>query len=188
MTRHFFWQGLDGIGLEHLILQQSNTGIFADSWVIGQVDSEPFRLHYTLRCDTHWRIRSLTAAVLTPELRHIEVTVDEEGVWTDRFNNAIEELDGCVDLDISATPFTNSLPIRRLALKPGEAAVIEVAYLSIPDLEWRLSMQRYTCLTQDATGARYQFESLRSGYRSEIEVDKDGIVIYYPQLFKLSSS
>ncbi|MFN8443238.1 MAG: putative glycolipid-binding domain-containing protein [Caldilineaceae bacterium] len=187
MNRHFFWQALDGIGLEHLILQQSNNGLFADSWVIGQVDSEPFRLHYTLRCDAQWRTRSVTAAVLTPELRHIEITVDEEGVWTDSFNNSIEELDGCVDLDISATPFTNTLPIRRLGLKEGEAAVIEVAYLSIPDLEWRLSMQRYTCLTQSATGARYQFESIRSGFRAEIEVNKDGIVTFYPQLFKLYS-
>ncbi len=83
MTRHFFWQGLDSIGLEHLILQQGSDGIFADSWVIGQVDGEPFRLHYTVRCDTKWRTRSITAAVLTPQLRHIEVTVDEEGIWTD---------------------------------------------------------------------------------------------------------
>ena len=94
MKQHYFWQAVDGIGLEHLLLRQTADGIFADSWVIGEVEGEPFRLHYTLRCDRQWRTRVVTAAVLTPELRHIEVTVDEEGVWTDRFNNAIEELDG----------------------------------------------------------------------------------------------
>lgn len=184
MNRHLFWQALEGNGLEHLLLQAQGNGIFADSWVIGEVDGEPFRLHYTIHCDRQWRTRSLTAAVLTPTLRHIEVTVDEEGVWTDRFNNSIEELDGCVDLDISATPFTNTLPIKRLGLQPGEAAVIEVAYLSIPDLEWRLSMQRYHCLSETATGYRYRFESLRSGFTADINVDKMGLVTQYPGLFK----
>lgn len=187
MIRHYFWQALEGIGLEHLILQEANAGIFADSWVIGEVKGEPFRLHYTVTCDNQWRTRVVTAAVLTPELRHIEMTVNEEGVWTDRFNNAIEELDGCVDLDISATPFTNTLPLRRLSLRSGEAAVIDVAYLSIPDLEWRLSMQRYTCLQRTSKSARYHFESLRSGFQAEIEVDRQSIVTTYPGLFDRKS-
>ena len=183
MKQHYFWQAVDGIGLEHLLLRQTADGIFADSWVIGEVEGEPFRLHYTLHCDSQWRTRVVTAAVLTPELKHIEVTVNEEGVWTDRFNNAIEELDGCVDLDISATPFTNTLPIRRVSLQSGEAAVFEVAYLSIPDLEWRLSMQRYTCLQRTNKGARYRFESLRSGFTAEIAVDSEGLVTHYEGLF-----
>lgn len=183
MNKHYFWQAVDGVGLEHLLLQTTPSGIFADSWVIGEVEGEPFRLHYTIRCDPQWRTRVVTAAVLTPELRHIEVTIDDEGVWTDRFNNAIEELDGCVDLDISATPFTNTLPIRRVPLRPGEAAVIEVAYLSIPDLEWRLSMQRYTCLQKNKRNAHYRFESLRSGFETEIVVDDEGFVTEYPGLF-----
>ena len=136
-----------------------------------------------MTCDSRWRTQTVTAAVLTPTLRHIEVTVNEEGVWTDRFNNAIEALDGCVDLDISATPFTNTLPIRRVPLRPGEAAVIEVAYLSVPDLEWQLSMQRYTCKAQTVSGARYHFESLRSGFEAEITVDSEGFVLNYPGFF-----
>ena len=35
---------------------------------------------------------------------------------------------GCEYVDISETPFTNTLVIRRLGLTPGESADISVAY------------------------------------------------------------
>lgn len=44
-------------------------------------------------------------------------------------------------------------------------------------------MQRYTCLQRTNKGARYHFESLRSGFEAEISVDKDGFVTEYPGLF-----
>ena len=90
-------------------------------------------------------------------------------------------LDGAIDVDISATPFTNTLPIRRLQLAPGDSAEIRTAYIHLPDLEIVRDPQRYTCLEPLR---RYRYESLDSDFVREIEVDADGLVVTYPGLFK----
>ncbi|TIX08721.1 MAG: hypothetical protein E5V44_11050, partial [Mesorhizobium sp.] len=39
----------------------------------------------------------------------------------------------------------------------------------------------YTCLDEDR---RYLYESLRSGFRREIEVDREGLVVTYPDFWQ----
>ena len=46
---------------------------------------------------------------------------------------------GCIDVDIRATPFTNTLPIRRLALQPGESRDLRMAFIDVPGLDVRPS-------------------------------------------------
>ena len=41
-----------------------------------------------------------------------------------------------IDVDISATPFTNTLPIRRLGLQPGEFAELDVAFVDAPAMRF----------------------------------------------------
>ena len=45
---------------------------------------------------------------------------DGEGHWQENGKDR-PDLHGCIDIDIQATPFTNTLPIRRLGLKTGES-------------------------------------------------------------------
>lgn len=49
MKQHYFWQAVDGIGLEHLLLRQTADGHFADSWVIGEVEGAS-HFDCTTRC------------------------------------------------------------------------------------------------------------------------------------------
>ena len=86
-----------------------------------------------------------------------------------------------IDVDLSATPFTNTLPIRRLGLRGGQAETIRVVYVRFPGLEVTLERQRYTCLEP---GRRYRYESVDSDFTREIEVDPDGLVVTYPGLFR----
>jgi hypothetical protein len=44
------------------------------------------------------------------------------------------DLAGAVDIDISVSPFTNTLPIRRLRLARGLAADLTMAYVRVPEL------------------------------------------------------
>ncbi|MEZ5648695.1 MAG: putative glycolipid-binding domain-containing protein, partial [Alphaproteobacteria bacterium] len=110
---------------------------------------------------------------------------DGEGQWKDQNGILVSELDGCIDIDISATPFTNTLPIRRLNLKQGEAADLSVVYIAVPELAPRKVRQRYTCLEP---GKIYRYEGLDSGFAAEITVDDDGLVIDYPGIFRRMSS
>jgi hypothetical protein len=111
----------------------------------------------------------------------VELASDGDGRWRDGAGARLPELDGAVDIDISATPFTNTLPIRRLGLGRGAAREIAVAYVRLPALDLTIERQRYTCLDD---GRRYRFESLDGSFASEIEVDADGLVTLYPGLFR----
>ena len=96
-------------------------------------------------------------------------------------------LKGCLDVDISATPFTNTLPIRRLALQPGSSATLSMVYIAVPRMQVEVTQQRYTCLEVAPSGGRYRFESLRNGvssFTAELPVDRDGLVVDYPGLFR----
>jgi hypothetical protein len=91
----------------------------------------------------------------------------------------LPEFDGCLDIDISATPFTNSLPIRRLHLQPGQAEEIRVLFIDVPTLEIEHADQRYTGLADGAV----RFESLGTDFVRELAIDPDGLVVTYPGLF-----
>jgi hypothetical protein len=51
----------------------------------------------------------------------------------------------------------------------------------VPSLNVTADPQRYTCLEPMR---RYRFESLDSDFVREIEVDKNGLVVLYPGLFR----
>ncbi|MBA3412108.1 MAG: putative glycolipid-binding domain-containing protein [Actinobacteria bacterium] len=55
-----------------------------------------------------------------------ELRANGRGEWRGSDGRARAEFAGCIDVDVSTTPFTNSLPVRRLELEPGDSAVIEV--------------------------------------------------------------
>ena len=96
----------------------------------------------------------------------------------------MRELDGWIDVDISATPFTNTLPIRRLGLEHGESEELTVTYIRVPELLVGPERQRYGCLEAQTDGGLYRFEALPSGFTAELPVDVDGLVIDYPGLFR----
>jgi uncharacterized protein len=117
---------------------------------------------------------------LIGESRNLVLRADGHGHWWDGEGGMLPALEGCVDLDISATPFTNTLPIRRLGLSETESREIRAAYISVPDLSAVAVEQRYTCLSLNRI---YRYEGLFRGFVTELSVDEDGFVTDYPGLF-----
>jgi uncharacterized protein len=184
VEREVMWAPWEGPGLEHLRLVTSGSGIVANGLVIGLEAGRPFRIGYEIRCDGRWRVREVRAAAPDLERPVLELLADGEGHWKRGGGEPIPELDGCIDVDISATPFTNTLPIRRLGLEPGESADVDVAYVRVPELLVGPERQRYGCLEVRTDGGLYHFEALPSGFTAELPVDADGLVIDYPGLFR----
>jgi hypothetical protein len=116
----------------------------------------------------------------------IRLQVDEDGGWLDESGEPIPLLDGCTDVDISITPFTNTLAIRRLGLKPGQTCEILAAYFAIPEMDVRPAWQRYTCLEISPDGGAYRYEDKGQpqGFSANLPVDADGLVLDYPDLFR----
>jgi uncharacterized protein len=178
------WAPWEGPGLEHLRLVTSGSGVVANGLVIGLEAGRPFRISYEIRCDRRWRVREVRAAAPDSERPVIELLADGEGRWKRGGGESMPELDGCIDVDILATPFTNTLPIRRLGLEPGESEELMVTYVRVPELLVGPEKQRYGYLEAQADGGLYRFEALPSGFTAELPVDADGLVIDYPGLFR----
>jgi len=174
------WRDWLGEGLEHLVLREVDGFIRVDSFVIGRADGERFAAHYDIWCDDEWRTRGLTVRLIG-EGGRLEASSDGAGDWQDGAGQSIPSLNSAIDVDISATPFTNTLPIRRLGLEAEQSEEIQVAYVDVPSLTLTAERQRYTCLEPMR---RYRFESLDGNFVREIEVDEHGLVVLYPGLFK----
>ena len=183
MVREVMWWAWEGPGLGHLRLAVRDSGVVAGGLVLGVADGCPFRLDYEVRCDAYWRVRY--ARVGRPgEPPRVELLSDGEGHWTTADGRAVKYLEGCEYVDIAETPFTNTLPIRRLGLSRGDSAEIAVAYLDGAELQPWPEPQRYTRLEKGKGGELYRFESLDGGCTADLAVDADGLVVDYPGLFK----
>jgi hypothetical protein len=167
-------------GLQHLELVASPSGFVARAHVIGTEDNIRFAARYEITLDGQWRTRSLVAEVLGGVPR-IVLAGDGEGNWSDADGRAVEALAGAIDVDLPITPFTNTLPIRRLGLATGQSMDLRIAYVRVTLGIVEIDPQRYTCLEE---GRRFRYESLDSDFKAEIAVDGDGLVLDYPELFR----
>ncbi|GAA2161311.1 MULTISPECIES: putative glycolipid-binding domain-containing protein [Glycomyces] len=178
MKRQIMWTAQQWPGCEHLELCIDDDGIVADGLVLAAPDNTPVRLAYRIECDTAWNTRSVTI-----DFHHVRRNLarDMDGRW---FDNGQErpDLAGCTDIDIALTPFTNTLPIRRLRLTPGAAADLRVVYIQ-PESELTIepASQRYHRL-----GTGYRYES--GDFRADLDIDADGLVIEYPALWTMVPS
>jgi hypothetical protein len=168
-----------GVGLEHLLLRAGS----ADSVVLAfDEQGRPFRLAYQLTWDQSWRLRDARLAVTTESaMRSLRLTTDGRGHWRDGEARAQPALDDCIDIDIWPTPFTNTFPIRRARIDVGERREFSMVWVSAPELSVRPLRQAYTRLSDRL----YLFENLDgSGFRAELPVDEDDVVLDYEGVFR----
>jgi hypothetical protein len=174
------WQAWDRKGIEHLVLRKGPREIVAESVVVASVEGSNFALRYRIRCDKSWRVTNAEVGIVG-DARKIEITGDGKGNWADGSGKVLPKLAGAIDIDLSVTPFTNTLPIRRLKLSAGQSAEIVAVYILAPALTLVTDPQRYTCLEP---GKRYRYESLDSDFTRDIDVDDHALVVTYPGLFR----
>lgn len=163
----------------HLETNNVEEAEFAGQRVQGTVRSASgeTQLSYLLAYDAAWRTKSIKAT--TPEAELL-LESDGEGHWL-RDGMTVPALEGCIDLDLETSPLTNTLPIRRLGLRPGESRTLRVTYVHVPSLEVVAVSQTYTCLEE---GRRYRYAGHPPGFSADITVDQEGIVVDYPGLFQ----
>ena len=175
------WAATAWPGLEHLEIRERPDGIDVDGLVVAHVDGEALRLAYRLRCDVDWTVRRLEVARhgVSPDL---VFESDGMGHWTSGAGTELPELAGCVDVDIAVTPFTNTLPIRRLPWRPGQARDLLMVYVAVPEMTVQPARQRYTCLESGAAGATFRYES--GSFGRDLRIDPDGLVLDYPGFWR----
>lgn len=160
---------------EHCTMDARSTGLWMDGTVLGVEDDLPVRVDYSVMADDS----GFTTQVHVTDRRGLEqrslnLTRDASGNWS-RDGAHAADLEGCTDIDLGCSPSTNSLPLRRLELRPSESRSVQVAWLRFPQLSVHRATQTYTRL--DASTYRYA----SGAFVADVIVDDDGLVVRYDQ-------
>ena len=175
------WRRLDVHGLEHFRFRMETGGPrLAGTVLLAGDPVGPLRLDYDISCDARWATRSAGVTLVRgTATRRLSLALGARGRWRVD-GEEVDLLRGCVDVDISLTPSTNLLPIRRLGLAVGESREVNAAWVRLPELTVEPLDQRYTRLAEH----RYRYESRGGTFVAELEVDPAGLVISYPPFWE----
>jgi len=197
-----FWQRRDTAGTEHTLID-TRRGLYARGTQLA-VDPIAYTCAYELQTDSDWVTTHFDvsaegagwARTLRLELAagRWRATTSEQGNLDAVLAAAgharaglpgTEDPDllyGAFDVDLTGSPLTNTLPIRRLNLltaEPGVAHRISVAWVLAPSLEVVQADQIYTRLPEGVI--RFANET----FSADLVVDDDGFVAVYPTLATL---
>jgi uncharacterized protein len=125
--------------------------------------------------DTGWETRTARVWSLSQiGERRLGLTADVDRRWW-RDGVRAPDLDGCIDVDVAATPLTNTFPINRLAeLAIGASVTAPVAWVDVPELSATRVDQSY----QRLGDRRWRYSDQRHG-AFDLTVDDDGLVVDY---------
>jgi uncharacterized protein len=180
MTADIGWTALRWPGMEHVIVSEGADGMTAASHAV-LAENRLVTLAYDLTCDASFRFRKLTMSVADAGGEQTLTLLSSDGDWL-ADGTSRPDLAGCVDIDINCTPLTNTLPVRRLDWSAEATHDIEVAYVTVPELNVRKVSQRYTRLSPTL----FRYES--GSFRRDLTVDESGFVLDYPGLWRRLSA
>lgn len=177
MQTNILWSGIEYYSLENCIVDSVN-GITVNSTIVGLYKEQIYRVEYLLKLNQSWETSyCYLEAQFNNDVKKFAFEKTHHK-WS--LNGAyLATFDGCTDVDISLTPFTNSLPINRLHLNVGQEETIDVIHIDILEDNIKHVQQKYRRLSHDV----WKYQNIPTDFEAEIKVDDDGFVIDYPQLF-----
>ena len=159
------WQRWGHDGDETLTLRWENEGWTAT----GEVGREA--VTYVIRLSATWNVSQflLFRDVEAPDLW---LGTDGAGRWGEINGAHRPDIDGCTDIHLTVTPFTNTLPIRRLQLDIGDSADVITASVDVETLGVVRNKHRYRRLGL----RRFEHSDLDAGVTAEFDIDEYGLV------------
>ena len=170
------WRRLDRPGHETAHVFET-----ADGWTLSGAavflhEEEACDLAYRIVCGPDWRTRRTeVTGCMGGNSVLVRAEVAPSGEWTVG-GERLDDLYGCLDVDLNFSPSTNLLPIRRLSLAVGEERPVRAAWLRFPSFRFEPLDQTYRRLSPD----RYLYTSGGGSFRAELDVDENGFVRRYP--------
>jgi uncharacterized protein len=194
LNQTILWRRLDAPGhefaqlfFEDAVWRLTGTAIFAfDNKQQGLRQGpqrRPARLDYLVECGADWQTRSArVSGWVGDETISIEISVDESQRW--RLNGVeVPDVEGCVDIDLSFSPSTNLLPIRRLRLNVGDEIAATAAWLRFPNFKLEPLDQSY----RRVSNSGYRYESAAGKFVAQLSVNEAGFVTGYPNLWVIEA-
>jgi uncharacterized protein len=189
-TRVVVWRGLDGFRTEYAEVHVSSDRLLARGTQIG-VEPLPYEARYSL--DTHEgfeTVRLMVDASGENWSRRLDLLRGQSGAWQISCDATGDDelpdpggdtatLADALDCDLAFSPLTNTMPVLRDRLNDGgEPHDYEMAWVSLPDLGVRRSLQRY----EPISPGRVRYVARDSDFRAELELDADGLVARYEHM------
>jgi uncharacterized protein len=172
------WQDVETAALDRCRLEVARDGLRLWGIVLTPAHGTPLDVRYLVEAAPDGLTRRVELELDGGATRRV-LLADGAGHWRWEDGPDLLQVAGALDVDLTVTPATNTLPIRRLAaLEPGQAADLQMAWVQFPDLEVIGSAQRYRRLAPD----RWQFST--GAFTAELQVDPDGLVLDYGGLFR----
>lgn len=177
--RSILWRGIPYKSWEHCKIEKDPNGFFVNSEITGSYQGQVYSVLYGLKIDRNWRVNEFN---ISADVEGVEKKLAGRKGGEDWLidNTVIAEFSGLLYIDISVTPFTNTLPVNNLLLDIGESTEIDVLYIDVLNHKIEMVKQRYTRKTKD----QYFYENLNSDFSALIQFDSKGIVKSYPGLFE----
>ncbi len=148
--------------------------------MIGNRGGIPYGLRYRLVCGEDWVTRSLDITTTDGRASMLSAPTARASGPTAR-GWPVAHLDGCIDIDLAGSPFTNTLPIRRAGLVAG-ARRPNSAWPTSPSTRSSRWLTGRSTAASSRTGV-YRYEAADRSFTADLTVDEDGLVTDYPGLF-----
>ena len=172
------WQALETGALDRCRLETGPDGLRLSGIVLTPAHGTPLDVRYRVEAGPDGLTRRVELELDGGATRRV-LLADGAGTWRWDGGPELPEVAGALDVDLTATPATNTLPIRRLAaLEVGRQRDLSMAWVQFPDLEVLPSAQRYQRLAPD----RWRFST--GDFQADLLVDPDGLVLDYGGLFR----
>jgi len=170
------WRRIDQVGLELARIDIEKHGVTVASTLVDG-SGHPFSLRYIWTLTPQWRTRTLRIEHMNGDDRWLTIERAGESTWR-LDNKSAPQLDGCDEVDLSATPFCNSLAMRLL----GRDGALTAAYINAADMSVTPSRQRYEKI--DERHWRFHDLGIAAGFKADLHLDDDGLVKTYEGLFE----
>ncbi|MGX5818196.1 putative glycolipid-binding domain-containing protein [Chitinophaga lutea] len=165
--------------MEYCEINTTDTDIRINGTVVGFMDV-PFSVDYDIIVTHAWETAALELTIRKGgESSWISLQRDPNGKWSQN-GHPRPEWDACKDIDISVTPFTNTLPINRLRMGHHVRHHLDVLYINVLKDEIRPVDQWYTRLSDRS----YLYEGVAKDFKAVLQVDEGGLVNDYEGLFQ----
>jgi uncharacterized protein len=168
--------------MEYFRLQEGGSGPELSGSVVAIEENVPMRLEYRITCSHAWETRDVSGTFSSGETtRPLDLRTDDDHRWWSG-DTELTQVSGLADVDLSLTPATNLLAVRRLDLPAAPMGVpidTTAAYVLFPGMDVTRLRQSYTRMAE----RRFQYENLIDGFTTEIEVDEEGLVVEYGGLW-----
>ena len=177
------WRRLDAAGHDVACVDVRDDGAEIHGMAAFSDEGVPSALRYRVACDAAWHtIEGRVDGWRNGRAVEIHIVRLPSGEWT--LNGPpCPGVTGCIDLDLSFTPASNLLPLRRLDLEIGAAAEVRSAWLEWPGAVLKALPQRYVRRTAEL----YAYESDVPGdgpFAATLRVDARGWIVDYPGLWR----